>query len=74
MKCRGRSVNQLLVKSTLRTTSDDHIFAMGDCAFYMPEGVERKLLICKRSFLEKALKVHIKNKILPKFEFRGKGS
>ncbi len=33
--------NQLVVKPTLQTTRDDRIFAIGDCAFYMPEGAKR---------------------------------
>jgi NADH dehydrogenase len=30
--------NQLVVRPTLQTTKDDDIFAMGDCAYYVPEG------------------------------------
>lgn len=30
--------NQLVVKPTLQTTNDDNIFAMGDCAYYVPAG------------------------------------
>lgn len=30
--------NQLVVRPTLQTTRDDNIFAMGDCAFYLPDG------------------------------------
>jgi NADH dehydrogenase len=30
--------NQLMVRSTLQTTEDDRIFAMGDCCYFVPEG------------------------------------
>ncbi len=33
--------NQLVVKPTLQTTRDDRIFAIGDCAFFLPEGESR---------------------------------
>jgi NADH dehydrogenase len=33
--------NQLVVRPTLQTTRDDHIFAIGDCCFFKPEGAER---------------------------------
>ena len=33
--------NQLVVRSTLQTTRDERIFALGDCASYTPDGAER---------------------------------
>jgi NADH dehydrogenase len=33
--------NQLVVKPTLQTTLDDRIFAIGDCAWFVPEGETR---------------------------------
>jgi NADH dehydrogenase len=33
--------NQLVVRPTLQTTWDDRIFAVGDCAFFVPEGDTR---------------------------------
>jgi NADH dehydrogenase len=33
--------NQLVVKPTLQTTLDDRIFAIGDCAWFVPEGQTR---------------------------------
>ena len=33
--------NQLVVRPTLQTTRDDDIFAIGDCAFCLPEGASR---------------------------------
>jgi len=32
--------NQLVVKDTLQTTRDPNIFAMGDCAYLVPEGAD----------------------------------
>ena len=33
--------NQLVVKPTLQTTRDDRIFAIGDCAYFLPAGQQR---------------------------------
>jgi NADH:ubiquinone reductase (H+-translocating) len=33
--------NQFVVRSTLQTTTDDDIFALGDCASYTPSGEDR---------------------------------
>lgn len=33
--------NQLAVRPTLQTTRDDRIFAIGDCALFIPEGASR---------------------------------
>jgi len=33
--------NQLVVKPTLQTTRDDRVFAIGDCAFFVPQGQAR---------------------------------
>jgi NADH dehydrogenase len=33
--------NQLVVKPTLQTTRDDRIFAIGDCAYFVPQGESR---------------------------------
>ena len=33
--------NQVVVRPTLQSTRDDHVFAIGDCAFYLPEGAAR---------------------------------
>ncbi len=38
----GRN-NQLVVKPTMQTTRDERIFAIGDCALFMPEGAERPI-------------------------------
>jgi NADH:ubiquinone reductase (H+-translocating) len=34
---------QLVVRPTLQTTSDDNIFAMGDCAYLVPDGEKRPI-------------------------------
>jgi NADH dehydrogenase len=34
-------VNQLVVRPTLQTTRDERIYAIGDCAFFVPEGETR---------------------------------
>ena len=33
--------NQLIVRPTMQTTRDDRVFAIGDCAFFKPEGADR---------------------------------
>lgn len=35
--------NQLVVLPTMQTTRDERIFAIGDCAFFKPEGEERPI-------------------------------
>ena len=35
--------NQLVVRPTLQTTRDENVFAMGDCAWLVPEGEQRPL-------------------------------
>lgn len=35
--------NQLVVRETLQTTLDDRIFALGDCAAFVPAGADRPL-------------------------------
>lgn len=36
-------LNQLVVRPTLQTTQDEHVFAIGDCASLTPEGAERPI-------------------------------
>lgn len=73
-------INQLVVKPTLQTTLDAHIFAMGDCASYTPEGQQRaippraQVANQQAIFLEQALKAHIEQAELPEFVFKDKGS
>lgn len=35
--------NQLVVTATMQTTRDERIFAIGDCARYLPEGADRPI-------------------------------
>ncbi|WP_374527279.1 NAD(P)/FAD-dependent oxidoreductase [Acinetobacter sp.] len=73
-------INQLVVRSTLQTTYDDNIFALGDCACYVPDGAKKaippraQVANQQAIFLEMALKSHIMKKELPKFSFKDKGS
>ena len=73
-------INQLIVHSTLQTTLDSHIFAMGDCASYTPAGQQRavppraQVANQQAIFLEQALKAHIEQAGLPEFVFKDKGS
>jgi NADH dehydrogenase len=34
---------QIVVRDTLQTTRDERIFALGDCAYFLPEGEERPI-------------------------------
>jgi hypothetical protein len=37
------ALDQLVVRPTLKTTRDDNIFAMGNCAYLVPDGEERPI-------------------------------
>lgn len=73
-------INQLVVKPSLQTTLDEDIFAMGDCACYIPTGAERpvppraQVANQEAIFLAKALARRLQNKPLGTFEFKDKGS
>lgn len=73
-------INQLVVKPTLQTTRDDHIFAFGDCASCTLPGAERALppraqtANQQATFLVKALQARLENKALPVFSFHDYGS
>lgn len=73
-------INQLVVKSSLQTTRDEHIFAMGDCACYVPKGAERavppraQVANQQAVFLAKALKNRLQQQPMGAFEFKDKGS
>jgi NADH dehydrogenase len=72
--------NQLIVDSTLQTTRDDHVFAVGDCANLTPEGHERPLpptaqvATQQAEHLARHLPGWIEGKPLPEFQFRDFGS
>ncbi|WP_130803836.1 NAD(P)/FAD-dependent oxidoreductase [Acinetobacter ihumii] len=73
-------INQLVVGPTLQTSLDEDIFAMGDCACYIPQGQERpvppraQVANQEAIFLAKALRNRIQGKALGSFVFKDKGS
>lgn len=73
-------LNQLLVKSTLQTTVDDSIFAMGDCAACPQPNSDKPVPPRAQSahqeadFLAKSLKRWIKGSELLDFSYRDFGS
>lgn len=75
------SFNQLLVRSTLQTTNDEAIFAMGDCAA-CPVAEGSTELVPPRaqaahqqaSFLAKAIENRLKGKPLGSYRYRDYGS
>ena len=75
-----RGNNQLAVRPTLQTTSDDRIFAIGDCAFFLPEGASRPLPPRAQAAHQMAatvfhnLKALIRNQPLQPFIYRDHGS
>ncbi|WP_156256408.1 NAD(P)/FAD-dependent oxidoreductase [Sandarakinorhabdus oryzae] len=72
--------NQLLVKATLQTTRDDHIFAIGDCASYTPPGEARPIPPRAQAAHQMAdtvfrnIKALIAGKPLRPFVYQDKGS
>ena len=72
--------NQLIVDTTLQTTRDDHVFAIGDCASLTPEGHERPLpptaqvATQQAEHLARHLPRWLEGKPLPEFVFRDFGS
>jgi len=72
--------NQLVVKPSLQTTRDDRIFAIGDCAFFVPEGASRPLPPRAQAAHQMAatafhnLKALIAGKPLKPFVYRDHGS
>lgn len=73
-------INQLVVGATLQTTRDPDIFAMGDCACYIPEGETRpippraQVANQESILLAKSMKARLNGKPLPAFKFMDKGS
>ena len=72
--------NQLVVKPTLQTTRDDRIFAIGDCAFFVPEGDTRPVPPRAQSAHQMAatafhnLRALIKGRVLRSFVYKDHGS
>ncbi len=74
-------INQLLVRSTLQTTMDDDVFAMGDCAACpLGDGSDRTVPPRAQSahqqaaMLAKTMKLRLENKPLPNYRYRDYGS
>jgi NADH dehydrogenase len=72
--------NQLVVGPTLQTTLDDSIFAIGDCAWYVPEGSGKAIPPRAQSAHQMAstayhnIRAMIDGKPLKHFEYHDKGS
>lgn len=72
--------NQLVVKPTLQTTRDDAIFAMGDCAYYLPDGATEPIPPRAQaahqmaSHIFKQIKALLDGKPLTPFVYRDFGS
>lgn len=73
-------LNQLVVRPTLQTSLDDDIFALGDCASYVPRPGKPAVPPMAQAaqqearFLARALRRRIAGKPLPTFAFHYRGS
>ncbi|WP_419896671.1 NAD(P)/FAD-dependent oxidoreductase [Roseomonas sp. USHLN139] len=71
---------QLVVRPTLQTTRDEHVFALGDCAFLVPEGEARALPATAQvaqqqaEHLARGLEARLDGKPLPDFHYRHGGA
>jgi NADH dehydrogenase len=75
------NANQLVVRSTLQTTRDDNIFAMGDCAACPLDQGQTSLVPPRAqaahqqaSMLIKSINNRLKGKPLPEYKYRDFGS
>jgi NADH dehydrogenase len=72
--------DQLVVRSTLQTTRDDRIFAIGDCCFFKPEGTDRPAPPRAQAARQMAITVYrnilalVAGKPLGEFSYRDRGS
>jgi NADH dehydrogenase len=73
--------NQLVVGSTLQTTLDDRIFAIGDCAYFVPEGSDGRPIPPRAQAAHQMattafynIRAMIEGKPLRRFEYQDKGS
>ncbi len=72
--------NQLVVRPTLQTTRDDRIFAIGDCAWFVPEGQTRPVPPRAQAAHQMAsaafhnIRALIRGKPLKPFRYRDHGS
>jgi len=73
-------INQLIVDATLRVSGDDAIFAIGDCACYVPPGGDRAVppraqaAYQQALLLAKSLRDRLDGKPLRKFVYKDYGS
>ena len=72
--------NQLVVRPTLQTTRDERVFAIGDCAYFVPEGEQRPVPPRAQSAHQMAavafhnIRAMIRGKPLRDFVYRDHGS
>lgn len=72
--------NQLVVRPTLQTTLDDNIFAIGDCAYLVPEGDEwpiaprAQAAHQEASHLVRQLQRRMRGEVAEPFKYRDFGS
>lgn len=72
--------NQLVVKPTLQTTRDERIFAIGDCAYFVPDGASRPVPPRAQSAHQMAatafhnLKALIRGRTMKSFVYKDHGS
>jgi NADH:ubiquinone reductase (H+-translocating) len=72
--------NQLVVRPTLQTSLDDSILAIGDCAFFLPEGAEKPIPPRAQSAHQMAsiayhnIRAMMNDKPLKPFVYQDKGS
>lgn len=73
-------INQLIVKSTLQTTNDDAIFALGDCAACFDEKLKKfvppraQAAHQQAALLVKSIPLYVKGKPLPAYHYHNYGS
>ncbi len=74
-------INQLVVRTTLQTTLDESIFALGDCAACpLSEGSDKNVPPRAQSahqqanFLNKSLALRLQGKALPSYKYKDYGS
>lgn len=73
-------LNRIIVRKTLQTSIDDHIYALGDCASFIPEGADRPLHPRAQAaqqmakIIFKNLAHEIEGKPLVSFKYNDRGS
>jgi len=73
-------INRLVVKPTLQTTRDDNIFALGDCAYCVPDGATAALppraqtAQQQADFMVGAMARRLAGEPLPHFKYHDRGS